>query len=130
MTVAQQIARFAISKTDGDLSDESKTLFKRNVLDTIGCAIGALDAGPIVTFKRLVEEFGGNELCTMIGGGKTAPDRAAINIATKCDALILYISTFKRTHVTLQQLRKVNYHLNAELFTQLHKFILMFRHRR
>jgi MmgE/PrpD N-terminal domain len=47
------------------------------VLDTIGVAIGALDAEPIVAIRELTVELGGRPLATLVGGGKTAPDRAA-----------------------------------------------------
>jgi len=77
MTTVEQIARFAIHTTDADFSEQSWQLLKRNILDTIGCAIGALNAGPTEAVRRVVEEFGGNELCTLIGGGRTTPDRAA-----------------------------------------------------
>src|SRR2546428_538672 len=50
---------------------------KIRVLDALGCAIGALDGEPIRYLREQVDDFGGNDRCTLIGGGKTAPDRAA-----------------------------------------------------
>jgi 2-methylcitrate dehydratase len=46
-------------------------------LDALGCAIGALEADPIRMIAAQNNDFGGNPLCTLIGGGRTAPDRAA-----------------------------------------------------
>src|SRR5258708_27591238 len=46
-------------------------------LDRLGVAIGAVDEPPILAISRLIEELGGRPLATLIGGGKTAPDRAA-----------------------------------------------------
>ena len=46
------------------------------VLDSLGCAIGALTSQPLKSVRKLESEFGGSPLCTLIGGGKTAPDRA------------------------------------------------------
>ena len=37
----------------------------------------ALDGEPIRMIREHLDDFGGNGLCTLIGGGKTAPDRAA-----------------------------------------------------
>ena len=47
------------------------------MLDTIGVAIGALGSAPIAAIRELTEELGGAPVATLIGGGKTAPDRAA-----------------------------------------------------
>ena len=46
------------------------------MLDALGCALGALDAPPVAAIRAQLEEFGGRPLCTLIGGGATAPDRA------------------------------------------------------
>jgi 2-methylcitrate dehydratase len=48
------------------------------VLDSLGCAIGALDAEPILMLRTHLEDFGGTPHCTLIGGGRSAPDRAAL----------------------------------------------------
>ncbi len=56
---------------------EALTALKIRVLDSLGCAIGALNSEPVKYIRRHIDEFGGREICTLIGGGKTAPDRAA-----------------------------------------------------
>ena len=48
------------------------------MLDALGCALGALDAPPVAAVRAQLEDFGGRPLCTLIGGGRTAPDRAAL----------------------------------------------------
>ena len=48
------------------------------ILDSLGCAIGALDGEPIRIIRAQIEDFGGSEKCTLIGGGRTAPDRASL----------------------------------------------------
>lgn len=50
---------------------------KIRALDSLACAIGALDGPPVKAIGQLIDEFGGKPLTTLIGGGKTAPDRAA-----------------------------------------------------
>ena len=51
---------------------------KIRVLDALGCALGALDAPPVRAIRAQLDDFGGRPLCTLIGGGRTAPDRAAL----------------------------------------------------
>ena len=77
MTEVEQLARFVAERQFGDISTQARQQLKIRVLDTIGVAIGALDAPPMVAISRLVDELGGRPVSTLIGGGKTAPDRAA-----------------------------------------------------
>jgi len=77
MTEVERLARFVDERQFADISADARQQLKIRVLDTIGVAIGALDAPPILAIARLIEELGGRPLATLIGGGKTAPDRAA-----------------------------------------------------
>src|SRR5712671_1332028 len=77
MTEVELLARFVDQRQFGDISAEARQQLKIRVLDTIGVAIGALDAPPILAISRLLDELGGRPLATLIGGGKTPPDRAA-----------------------------------------------------
>src|SRR5437763_14502066 len=77
MTNAEELAAFVTGVADDDLSDSARLQLKIRVLDALGCAIGALGS-PIGTILRAhTEEFGGGGQCTLIGGGRSAPDRAA-----------------------------------------------------
>jgi 2-methylcitrate dehydratase len=60
----------------GEMTEGAVEQLKIRVLDTIGVAIGALDAAPMLAIRKLTSELGGRPLSTLIGGGKTAPDRA------------------------------------------------------
>lgn len=77
MTQVEQLADFVVHARYDALSDNARTTLKVHILDALGCAIGALDGAPTVAIRRLIDEFGGNPLTTLIGGGKTTPDRAA-----------------------------------------------------
>lgn len=77
MTEAQQLARFVTAAHYSQLSDKAVAQLKIRVLDTLGVAIGALDAVPLVAIRKLTESLGGNGASTLIGGGASAPDRAA-----------------------------------------------------
>jgi 2-methylcitrate dehydratase len=78
MTHAEQLAAFVVRASYDDLSEEARHQLKIRILDGLGCAIGALKGEPIRLLKDQVEEFDGAQHCTLIGGGKTAPDRAAL----------------------------------------------------
>jgi 2-methylcitrate dehydratase len=77
MTRAQDLARFAVAADFRDLSTAAVAALKIRILDALGCAIGALDAAPVRAIRTLVDDLGGAPRCTLIGGGATAPDRAA-----------------------------------------------------
>lgn len=77
MTEVEQLARFVADRRFDDISAQALKQLKIRVLDTIGVAIGALDAEPVAAIGRLTGALGGRPLATLIGGGKTAPDRAA-----------------------------------------------------
>ena len=87
MTQVEQLAAFVVRATYEDLSEVARRELKIHVLDTLGCAIGALKGPPIKMLEAQLEDFGGNPLVTLIGGGKTAPDRAALYNA----ALVRYL---------------------------------------
>ncbi len=78
MTQVEQLASFAVRASYADLSAASIRQLKGRVLDALGCALGALDAEPIRLLAAQLDDFGGAGLCTLIGGGRTAPDRAAL----------------------------------------------------
>jgi 2-methylcitrate dehydratase len=77
MTRVEQLAAFVARATYEGLSAEVSQELKIHVLDALGCAIGAIEGPPIRMLRLQLEDFGGNPLVTLIGGGKTAPDRAA-----------------------------------------------------
>ncbi len=74
---ADELAAFVARATWDDLSPDAVDALKIHVLDSLGCAIGAQGAEPITSIREHLAEFGGRGLATLIGGGRTAPDRAA-----------------------------------------------------
>lgn len=77
MTEVQKLAAFAHAAKFENLSVRAREQLKIRVLDTLGVAIGALDAKPTLAIRQLTESLGGNGASTLIGGGRAAPDRAA-----------------------------------------------------
>ncbi len=76
-TEARRLARFVTSADASTMTAEAHDELLKRVLDSIGVAIGALDGEPMGYVRAHVADFGGTPHCTLIGGGKTAPDRAA-----------------------------------------------------
>ncbi|MDA8231321.1 MAG: MmgE/PrpD family protein [Magnetospirillum sp.] len=78
MTEVERLAAFVTRARYRDMTADAREQLRIRVLDSIGCAAGALDAAPIAAVRAQTEDFGGNPLCTLIGGpGKSGPDRAA-----------------------------------------------------
>jgi 2-methylcitrate dehydratase len=78
LTQAEQLAAFVVKASYDDLSGEASHQLKIRILDGLGCAVGALKGKPIRLLKDQIEAFDGARHCTLIGGGKAAPDRAAL----------------------------------------------------
>lgn len=76
---SEQLAAFVERAAWGNISPAARKALKIRVLDSLGCAFGAGNGAPVRVVRENIEEFGGNPLCTMIGGGKTSPDRAAFH---------------------------------------------------
>jgi 2-methylcitrate dehydratase len=77
MTLVQDLAEFVTRSTFGDISEAGLEQLKIRVLDGLGCAIGALEGEPVRLIRAHTQALGGNGTSTLIGGGSTAPDRAA-----------------------------------------------------
>ncbi len=82
MSIVQELADFVTKTSYSDLSDSARQAIKLHILDALGCAIGALGGRPPRMVREQLDEFGGNPLDTLIGGGKNAPDRAAFYNST------------------------------------------------
>lgn len=81
------MARFVNRASFDDLSQDALRQLKIRVLDSLGCAIGALGSDMATAIREHIQFFGGNEIATLIGGGRTAPDLAAFHNA----ALVRYL---------------------------------------
>src|ERR1700726_910319 len=77
MTQVESLAKYAARASFADLSAESRRQLPIHILDSLGCCIAALEAGPIQACREQVTEFGGAGPCALIGGGKSNPIYAA-----------------------------------------------------
>ena len=76
-TEARRLGTFVTLADAAAMTAEARDELLKRVLDSIGVAIAALDRQPIGYIRAHVADFDGTPHCTLIGGGKTAPDRAA-----------------------------------------------------
>ncbi|HET7675990.1 MAG TPA: MmgE/PrpD family protein [Gammaproteobacteria bacterium] len=82
VTEVRRLAAFVHAARFAQIGSAALEQLKIRVLDTLGVAIGALDSAPLVAIHKLTESLGGNNASTLIGGGTSAPDRAAFyNVA-------------------------------------------------
>jgi 2-methylcitrate dehydratase len=77
LTRSEELAAFVERAGWEDISPAAREALKIRVLDSLGCAFGAMRGEPVRMIRQDISEFGGNPLCTLIGEGKTSPDRAA-----------------------------------------------------
>src|ERR1700727_2648251 len=74
----ERIAAFAAAARPEHLTNDSRRVFKRNILDSIGGAIAALSGQPFQALREQFEEYRAPGRCTLIGGGNTSADQAAL----------------------------------------------------
>jgi 2-methylcitrate dehydratase len=77
MTAVERLASFAVSTPYEELSEASREQLKIRVLDTLGCAIGAIDGAPVRLIASQTPESTAERTCTLLGGSHAEPDRTA-----------------------------------------------------
>jgi 2-methylcitrate dehydratase len=75
--VVDDLAAFVVGAEPSDLSTHPRALLKRNVLDSIACAVGSLDGELIPTLREHTGQFSGTASATLVGGGRASVDQAA-----------------------------------------------------
>jgi len=75
--VVDDLAGFVVGARQDDLAGRPRAWLKRNVLDSIACAVGSLDGELIPTIREQAEEFTGRPTATLVGGGRASIDQAA-----------------------------------------------------
>lgn len=77
MLLAHELASFVVNSSYRDMSDQVVNALKIRIMDSIGCAIGAIGSAPIKMILSQISDFDSTGHCTLIAGGKASPDRAA-----------------------------------------------------
>lgn len=84
MSVVEQLAAFVAQASYEDLSSDARLQLRIRILDTLGCAIGAIGAEPVRMVRKYARSWCADGPCTFIGGGSGAPDRAALLNGALC----------------------------------------------
>ncbi len=78
MNTAESLSDYALSVRNRDLSAEVKLEAKKRLIDSLGCAIGAIGADPVRVARKVVGSNYPHGASTIIGGNeKTSPDMAS-----------------------------------------------------
>jgi 2-methylcitrate dehydratase len=77
MTDVERLAEFVVQASFDDLSTAARSQLKIHVLDALGCAIGAMNGAPVQLVREQIREFDRDGRCSLLGGGRASPDRAA-----------------------------------------------------
>ena len=72
--IVDEVADFVVGATTANISARTMRTLKRNVLDSIACAAGALDGELIEPVRAHAEQFSGRPTATFIGGGRASVD--------------------------------------------------------
>jgi 2-methylcitrate dehydratase len=75
---ADALAEFVVASNPSDLPDGAAMLLRRNILDSVACAIAALDGETVQLVRDQVEFVGGTPGASLIGGGMSTVDQAAL----------------------------------------------------
>jgi len=72
----EALAEWVVKSDQADLGSPTPMLMRRNILDSVGCAIAALDGGTVQVVRDTIATGGGG--ATLIGGGRTSVDQATL----------------------------------------------------
>lgn len=78
MTIAEQMATFIYNCKYEDMSEHARRQTRIRILDALGTAIGAVEGEPVRMLRAHIDDFARTGACTLLGGGRSAPDYAAL----------------------------------------------------
>jgi 2-methylcitrate dehydratase len=76
--VADDLAEFVLAASPADMPGDVPTLMRRNILDSVACAIAALDGDVLGAVRDQIEATASAPSASMIGGGQTSVAQAAL----------------------------------------------------
>lgn len=79
MPIVDDLAAFTVRAGFADMTPAAAERLRIHVLDAFGCALGAVDADPVRRLTEHLDDMGGNPRCTVLGRGRSAPDRATLS---------------------------------------------------
>lgn len=76
--IVHELAKFVDEAAFEELSEQALKQLKIRLLDSLGTAVGALAGPPVRAIREMEDDLGGTPQATLIGGGKTSIERAAL----------------------------------------------------
>jgi 2-methylcitrate dehydratase len=76
VNTVEDLAEFSYAAAYSDIPHAALGALKRNVLDSLACAIGALDGAPIPGLREHAEYFSGRPSARAVAGGLVSVDQA------------------------------------------------------
>ena len=76
--LVEELGAFVRDAQLSAMSANARATLKRNILDSVGCALAAVDGEMVTVMRQQVCAVGGNPVGTLIGGGRTSADQAAL----------------------------------------------------
>ena len=86
MTQVEALAKYAARASFADLSAQSRKQLPVHILDSLGCCIAALGAGPVEACRAQVADFGGDGPCRADRRRQSQPDLRGV-LAYRASAL-------------------------------------------
>ncbi|MCJ7622921.1 MAG: MmgE/PrpD family protein [Anaerolineaceae bacterium] len=80
-SISREMAQFALDLQYEDIPSEAIAEAKRFLLDSVGCALAAVNNNDMIAMHRFIEKLGGVEESTVIGSGlrTNAPNASLMN---------------------------------------------------
>lgn len=107
MTVARELAKYAIGMTFQDLPPDVVHQTKRLVLDTLGCAIGGYTSESSRAIQELIKELGHPEEATVFGSGMKT---SCLNAALANGAMVRYLDYNDTAFIIQGETYRTGYH--------------------
>ena len=76
--VVDDLARFVLAADPTDMLEDAPMLMRRDILDSLGCAIAALNGDVVRAIRDQIESTAAARRASLIGGGQTSVDLAAL----------------------------------------------------
>jgi 2-methylcitrate dehydratase len=77
MNTCESLAAYVSRASWEAVSPEARGKLKQHLLDSLGCALGAIPSGPLAAIRSEQVEVNQSGPCSLIGGGSATPERAA-----------------------------------------------------
>lgn len=87
MGICEQLASYVWRACWDTISPEARGKMRQHILDSLGCAIGALSTGVAAQLAGDEIDLRASGPCSLIAGGKTTPERATFHNAILVQAL-------------------------------------------